>query len=208
MLLILDFTKNLSMAIAGKNIFIKKEIKTKKNISEILIFEINKFLSRSNIKTNHLKKICIITGPGSFTGVRSSITFAKIFKLTRNIDILGISKFEILNYLANQNDLKKRKQFFLHFKNKQFFYQLFNHNKPLNKPLLISLDRGNIEFDENTSYISDSREFDCYFEDCFSKKIKENLYYIDYNLNIVFQMIRRNIVNKKKIIPLYISNYY
>ena len=74
--------------------------------------------------------------------------------------------------------------------------------------MLISLDRGNIEFDENTSYISDSREFDCYFEDCFSKKIKENLYYIDYNLNIVFQMIRRNIVNKKKIIPLYISNYY
>ena len=43
MFLILDFTKTASLAILHNNSFIIKKLKPKNNISEILIFEIDKF---------------------------------------------------------------------------------------------------------------------------------------------------------------------
>ena len=70
MFLVLDFTRSLRLAILKKNILIHKELKTKKNVSEILITEIEKFLKESNTSIKKLKSIYIITGPGSFTGIR------------------------------------------------------------------------------------------------------------------------------------------
>ena len=46
MFLILDFTKSLTLAIINNDQFFSKELKTKKNISEIIIFEIDKFLNK------------------------------------------------------------------------------------------------------------------------------------------------------------------
>ena len=54
MFLILDFTQSFRLAIINNEQFISKEIKSKKNISEILILEIDKFLK--NLKTN-IKKV-------------------------------------------------------------------------------------------------------------------------------------------------------
>ncbi len=56
MFLILDFTRSLQLALINNNQFESKEIETKKNISEILIFEIDKFLNKSKVKINKRKK--------------------------------------------------------------------------------------------------------------------------------------------------------
>ena len=125
MFLILDFTKSLQLAIINNNQTIIKEIKTKKNISEILIIEIGKFFKKTKTDFKKIKSICVITGPGSFTGIRSALTYAKSLKLTTKLDIYGISKFEIINSQFKSNRYNKKKCILLHFKDKQFFSQTF-----------------------------------------------------------------------------------
>ena len=52
MFLILDFTQSFRLALIHNGKLVNKELKIKKNISEILIIEIDKFLKKShtNIK--------------------------------------------------------------------------------------------------------------------------------------------------------------
>ncbi len=73
MFLILDFTQSFKLALIYNGKSVNKELKIKKNISEILIIEIDKFLKKSHTNIKKIKSIYIITGPGSFTGIRSAI---------------------------------------------------------------------------------------------------------------------------------------
>ena len=98
MILIINCTKGFEFAFVKnkKTIFIKKS-KQLKNISEKLVVEIEKSLSILKLRYNAIKKIVVITGPGSFTGIRSAITFAKILKLSLKI---SPDQPYVLNYLA------------------------------------------------------------------------------------------------------------
>ena len=60
---VLDFTKTPCLAILHNDSFIIKQLKPKKNISEILIFEIDKFFNKNNKNIKKLKSVFIITGP-------------------------------------------------------------------------------------------------------------------------------------------------
>ena len=52
MFLILDFTQSFKLALMYNGKSINKELKIKKNISEILIIEIDKFLKKSHTNIN------------------------------------------------------------------------------------------------------------------------------------------------------------
>ena len=49
--------------------------------SELLIVKIKEILDCVNLKASDLDLIAVCTGPGSFTGVRSSISLARAFAL-------------------------------------------------------------------------------------------------------------------------------
>lgn len=206
MFLVLDFTKTPCLAILHNDSFIIKQLKPKKNISEILIFEIDKFFNKNNKNINKLKSVFIITGPGSFTGIRSALTFAKILRLTQNLNMFGMSKFEFLN-LCTRNNLRERKDIFLHFKENQFFYQPYAKDKPIGTPRLIAIDK-KIIYNEKISYISDNS----ILIDCIGaknhKKMEENLYFVDYNLTKLPEIISDNLIENSNLRPIYISNYY
>ena len=158
------------------------------------------------IKTIKLKSVFIITGPGSFTGIRSALTFAKILRLTQNLNMFGLSKFEFLN-LCTRNNLRKRKDIFLHFKENQFFYQSYAKDKPIGTPRLIAIDK-KIIYNEKISYIFDNS----ILIDCIGaknhKKMEENLYFVDYNLTKLPEIISDNLIENSNLRPIYISNYY
>ena len=78
MFLILDFTQSFRLALIHNGKLVNKELKIKKNISEILIIEIDKFLKKSLTNIKKIKSIYVITGPGSFTGIRSALTLSLI----------------------------------------------------------------------------------------------------------------------------------
>ena len=206
MFLILDFTKIASLAILHNNSFIIKKLKPKNNISEILIFEIDKFFNKYNKNIKKLKSIYIITGPGSFTGIRSALTFAKILRLTVNLNVFGLSKFEFLN-LCTRNNIRERKDIFIHFKENKFFYQRYANDKPIDTPRLIAIDTEIIYNDKN-SYIFDNLIFTDFIGKKNLQKIEENLYFVDYNLNKLPEIISGNLIENKNLRPIYISNYY
>ena len=207
MLLILDFTDRLNLAILDKKDFIKKKLNSKRNISEILIQEVDYFFKKSDKDINRLNSICIITGPGSFTGIRSALTFAKILKLKLKIKIFGISKFDLINFCTLENSTHKKKIILLHFKKNKFFSQLFIKNVAYEEPKLINLEEYNTKNMKNISFICDNKVLEKYLTIDSMAKIKDNLHFIDYNINKLPQIIKNNIIENEDVKPLYISNY-
>lgn len=65
--------------------------------SEFMIQEINNILSRNKILPNQINEIIVTDGPGSYTGVRISLTIAKVVGvLNENVKIYLLSSLEIL----------------------------------------------------------------------------------------------------------------
>ena len=208
MFLILDFTQSLNLAIVNQNVLMHREIKIKKNISEVLIFEIDRFLKKSKINIKKIKSICVITGPGSFTGVRSAITYAKSLKLTMKLNIFGLSKFEIINFSKNIKKNNKTKCIFLHFKDNQFFTQTFKGYEATNNVRLINFDNEEFFFSSRTTYLYDNNLLEASIENNIFRKIKQNFYLVDYNLRVLQDIILNNMIDNTDLKPLYISDYF
>ena len=65
--------------------------------SEFMIQEINNILSRNKILPSQINEIIVTDGPGSYTGVRISLTIAKVVGvLNENVKIYLLSSLEIL----------------------------------------------------------------------------------------------------------------
>ena len=60
------------------------------------------FLNQNNVKPQDLTAIGVIVGPGSFTGIRMGIAYAKGLGLGLNIPVVPVNIFEI--YLHNAPD--------------------------------------------------------------------------------------------------------
>ena len=208
MFLILDLTKSFRLAIINNDKTISKELKTKKNISEILITEIEKFLKKSKINFKKIKSICVVTGPGSFTGIRSALTFAKSLKLTTKIDIFGISKFEIINSNIKSKKYSKIRCILLHFKDNEFFVQTFKDHQAMDKARLLNLDNEELRFNKKTTYIYDNVLFEELLGNNVRPSIKKNFYLVNYKLLDLKKMIVKNTIENPGLKPLYISNYY
>ena len=111
---------------AKKNIFfmiITKDTKysithenTKVNFEKIMIL-INKFLVSKNLKINDISKIYVNRGPGSFAGIRNSLSTIKAIHLTKKIDYYCFSfkdfkgveqiKYENIPILCDKFRIKK-----------------------------------------------------------------------------------------------------
>ena len=208
MFLILDFTQSFRLALIHNGKLVNKELKIKKNISEILIIEIDKFLKKLQMNIKKIKSIYIITGPGSFTGIRSALTFAKALKLTMNLNIFGLSKFELINFKMGLCKIKKTKCIILHFRNNEFFVQSFKGNKSINEPRLVNFDNEKFRYNNATTYIYDTKLLKKSLENKNLLKIKENFHLIEYNLYALPEIIDNNMIDEIDPKPLYINNYF
>lgn len=70
--------------------------------STALPAEIEKFITETGAKWSDISAIGVVTGPGSFTGIRLGIAYAKGIAMGLNIPVVGISTFDL--YLAQYPD--------------------------------------------------------------------------------------------------------
>ena len=208
MFLFLDFTVYFSLALLDKKDYKEKTIYSKKNISEILILEIEKFFKDNSKNIKNLKYIYIITGPGSLTGVRSSITFAKILRLTHYVEIIGISKFQALNFLARKNLPSIKNVIFIHYRGSEYFTQTFINNTIQNDPKLVDLNSYKVQKENNVSFIYENQSFLSDFNKKCLKNIREKCYFIEYKLNVLQDILKELKINKSEPKALYIKNYF
>ena len=210
MILIINCTKGLEFVlIQNEKTIVKKKSKQLRNISEKLVVEIEKSLSRLKLNYKSIKKIIIITGPGSFTGIRSAITFAKTLKLYLKIKVIGISRFEVLNLLTNNDRKLGIKNIFIQNNENTFFLQKFNSSGKIDPvPKLVDLKKKRIMVDEEIRIISDGLKIKEYLD--YKKKAKKvNLVeIIGYRIEDIYKIAQK--LSEKKYIPkpLYTKNFF
>lgn len=85
----------VSLSIDGVEVF-KNIFEGKNNHSEHLLPIIMEALLISKIKVEDLDRIIVGRGPGSYTGLRISMTVAKMFAWTKKIDLYTISSLNVI----------------------------------------------------------------------------------------------------------------
>ena len=93
-----------------------------KQHSKVLVSTIKKILFLNNIVFDDLKGIIITSGPGSFVGVRISLTVAKIFSFVLNIPIFTISTLRANSIVGCKNIV------LLDAKNNRTYIGVFDEN--------------------------------------------------------------------------------
>ena len=76
-------------------------LNSRENFDKIIIL-LNNFLNDQGVILSQIKKIYINKGPGKFSSLRTSISIAKSFALTSNIQLVGFTTAD----LENRNDYK------------------------------------------------------------------------------------------------------
>ena len=116
--LIIDATKEsiFLMIIVNNNVYSVTHKNSKTNYEKLMIL-INEFLNQKSLKLNDISIIYVNRGPGSFAGIRNSISIVKAIHLTLKIDYYCFSledfvaekeiKYEKIPYLCDKFQLKK-----------------------------------------------------------------------------------------------------
>ena len=95
--------------------------------AEVLMPQINKMLDRQNLRFADLGLLCVCIGPGSFTGVRSSIAATRAFSLASpQLSVTGVSAFEAYMQSLDDFDLSSYNAVIIETKRDDFYFQLFN----------------------------------------------------------------------------------
>ena len=125
--LIIDAAGNeiLLTLIVDKNIYTCSYENSKINFEKIMIL-INNFLQKNKFLLSQISNIYVNRGPGSFAGIRNTLSVIKALYLTKNIDYycFSVDDFLGLNEIKHQDvpDLCKK----------------FNIKKNLIKPIYLS----------------------------------------------------------------------
>lgn len=90
-------TSNLILAVCKDKQVIKKIVqKNDTNLSTNFTFFVDQLLKQCNLTVKDINKIFVSVGPGSFTGIRIGLTFAKVFAWSLKIPVIPVSSLEVL----------------------------------------------------------------------------------------------------------------
>ena len=116
--LVIDVTnaKIFLMIITFNDIYSITHENTKINYDKLILI-INEFLNTHSLKVSEVSQIYINRGPGSFVGIRNSLSVVKAFNVAKKIDYYCYSledfrdekniSYENVPYLCNKFKIKK-----------------------------------------------------------------------------------------------------
>lgn len=107
--------------------------------AELLADMVQEILAGAGVKPADINKISVCAGPGSFTGLRVGLSFAKGFALPHNISIVGLSALEVWAAMADPEQNKTLCSV-ADVKRGQILSQMFKNGQALHKPKLSNAD--------------------------------------------------------------------
>ena len=113
------------MIITSNDIYNITKENTKNNYEKLTLI-INDFLSSHKLNLNDIERIYLNRGPGSFAGIRNSLSIVKALNLTKNIDY----------YCYSSEDFKGVKD--IKYENIPDLCDKFNIKKNLINPIYLS----------------------------------------------------------------------
>ena len=103
----------ISLKTADKNLFFELEG------GDFLLKEIENALIENNLSLNDIDSFAVVTGPGSFTGLRAGISFVKAFKFALGKKVVCVDNFELIDHNINY---KPKSYYIALSSNKNDFY--------------------------------------------------------------------------------------
>ena len=86
-------TETASLFIKVENKTFSKVLQSDKFINDLMVKYILDFIAENDLKFEDLSKIFVNQGPGSFSGLRTSLAIAKGISISRNIKLYGYDSF-------------------------------------------------------------------------------------------------------------------
>ena len=144
--LIIDATTNkifLTIIKDTKNIYTSKFENSKNNFDKLIIL-IDDLLNKNKLLIKDLNGIYVNRGPGSFAGIRSSISIAKGYHISQNIDYYCFSFLDFINLKSSiKNQIFKNTTLLSQYHNIKYekipeLCSKYKIKKNLIKPLYLS----------------------------------------------------------------------
>ena len=180
-----------------KNNLFYKVLQKDNHSNDILMLEILSLFKKNKRKLEHISKIFVNLGPGSFSGIRGSIATSQGISLASKIHIFGYSSFQLLRSSYYQ---KIKPYGFLIKINNNYLFQLyekvnkFGIVKKLSRDMIINLLKKNIIV---TSFN--------YLQNIDPEILKsQNFKLIKVNYNKLELLYDNNLLQKNFIKPLYV----
>ena len=144
--LIIDATTNkifLTIIKDTKNVYTSKFENSKNNFDKLIIL-IDDLLNKNKLLIKDLNGIYVNRGPGSFAGIRSSISIAKGYHISQNIDYYCFSFLDFINLKSSiKNQIFKNTTLLSQYHNIKYekipeLCNKYKIKKNLIKPLYLS----------------------------------------------------------------------
>jgi tRNA threonylcarbamoyladenosine biosynthesis protein TsaB len=136
--------RNGSVALAQDGAIVAARIlPTDSRSAQSLAPAVKEMLAALGWKPNELSAVGVTIGPGSFTGVRVGVTFAKVFCYAANVPVVGLTTLEVLAEQATTEDCDQH--VVLDAQRSDLFQQRFrvsaNVAIPLTSPRVVSSEQ-------------------------------------------------------------------
>ena len=100
--------------------------------AEVLMPQIKKMLDSENLKFSQIDNLFVCAGPGSFTGVRSGISAARVFGVAQpKLKVCGVSAFDAYAQMIEIQDIAEANAIIIETRRDDFYFQMFD--KKMNK---------------------------------------------------------------------------
>ena len=120
----------------NKNIYIGTYINSIKNYDKLIIL-ISKFLIKYKMNIGQIKRIYVNRGPGSYVGIRNSLSIVKAIHLSKKIDYYSFS-YEDFVHKKNIKNFENEPSNLINLSELPNLCDKFNIKKNLIKPIYLS----------------------------------------------------------------------
>ncbi len=108
--------------------------------AEQLAMGLKQIINETNLQMDNVELLGVCVGPGSFTGVRSGLAFARALGVAcPSLKLAGVSAFDVYANMLRDKDRAFYNAVVIETKREDFYFQLFDENLvKLTQPLALS----------------------------------------------------------------------
>ncbi len=90
-------TNMVSLAIIRDKLIISEVVLMREKVDDLIVL-MDQILIQAGVSSENIDEVVVVSGPGSYAGLRTSLTVAKTFALVREIPLKTVQTLELMAY--------------------------------------------------------------------------------------------------------------